>query len=146
MKQFWNNFKTWLFKAGGFLKSFFSYWRNCVMAISLVASFVLFFFWNFSIWFKVLALGFLAVGLLFVAIMLTEFYRVFSKAIQAQKQELLENLAIKFDKEEYLQLKTPFNEKEEKFLQERIKFFRNLMIFAWFLLVVVTYVLIAVIF
>ena len=78
--------------------------------------------------------------------MATTFYRTFILVVEQQKREILQNLAEKFNKEEYLQLKTPFNEKEEKYLADKAKGYKNIMIFCWSAFAIVLYLTFALIF
>ncbi len=146
MKNFLNNLKNKLINFGKFLKQFFSYWRNCVLVISAIASIVFFCLWNVADWCKLLALIFSSIALLIISIMATLFYRTFVAVLESQKQQILENLAVQFDKEEYLELKTPFNETEEKLLTDKVKFYKYIMIVSWVVFALMVYLLIAFIF
>ena len=146
MKEFFSKIKQKLAELGKFLKEFFSYWRNWVRVISLIASVVLFCFWNEAYWCRIVAFLMLCVFLLIVSIMSTTFYRTFVLVVEQQKREILENLAEKFNKQEYLKLKTPFTEKEEKFLDQKAKGYKNIMIFCWAAFSLILYVTISLIF
>ena len=139
MKEFLSKVKQKLAELGKFLKEFFSYWRNWVLVISFIASVVFLFLWNKASWCRIVAFIMLCVFTFIISIMSTTFYRTFMAVMERQKREILENLAQKFNKEEYLKLKTPFNEKEEKYLEEKAKAYRNIMIFCWTLFAIILY-------
>ena len=55
-------------------------------------------------------------------------------------------IATQFDKKEYLELKTPFGEKDENVIKEKIKHYRNVMIVCWLLFAVSLFFLITMLF
>ena len=146
MKKFLEKLKQKFKEIGAYLKQFFSYWRNWVLVVSLVVSIVFFCLWNVKFWCRICAFAFLSIATLIIAIMLTQFYRTFVLSIKLQKKQLLENLAVQFNKPEYLQLETPFNESEEKFITEKTKNYKYVMFLSWFILVVFVYATFALIF
>ena len=142
MKNFWKKLKEKFSYAWGYIKAFLSLWQNWVFVISVILSVVFLSMWNVYSWCKIAGIGSLCISTLFVALIFTVFYNNFIKLINAQKREILESLAKQFDKEEYLQLKTPFNENDEQHIQQQIKNYRNIMIFFWIIFVVCVYVFI----
>ena len=138
MKDFFKKLKEKLKitfkKVGSFLKDFFKYWRNWVLVISIIASLVFFALWEVAVWCRGCAFAFLSLATLIISIMLTQFYTTFIAVVKLQKKEILENLAVQFNKPEYMQLETPFNETEEKFISEKTKNYKYFMIISWIML------------
>lgn len=142
MKKFWNGVKQ-VFKdfavyikdafktAVEVIKIFFSSWRNWIMIFAFIVSIVFISLWTVAPWCKFIGVASLTIALGFLAWYLLIFYSNFVQVIEQQKREILEELATQFDKKEYLELKTPFKENEEKLIKAKIKSYKTLMITFW---------------
>ena len=142
MKSFFKSLKDKFFKFWQYAKVFLSAWQNCLFVACIVLSIVFLCLWNVAPWCQIVGLAFLTISLCCVAIIFTNFYSTFVRLINTQKQEILQDLATKFDKPEYLQLKTPFAEKDEAAIQQQIKNYRTIMFFFWIVFVICVYVFI----
>lgn len=120
-------------------KIFLSSWKNCVLVAGLILSVVFLCMWNVAKWCRITGMIFLGFETLFASYLYTIFYLNFTKLMNIKKKELLIELAEKFNKEEYLQLKTPFNEKEEAYIQSEIKRRKQTAIFLWIISLIVLY-------
>ena len=157
MKKLWNRIKekfkdfiayTKKFFApmGETLKIFFSSWRNWAMVACFIVAIVFICLWNISPWCKFVGLCSLTIALALLAWYFTIFYLKFVESIESQKRAILEELATQFERSEYLELKTPFNEKDEKFIKSKIKSYRNIMIGCWLVFAVSLFAFISILF
>lgn len=142
MKKFWSKVKEKLSAFWQFVKMFLSVWHNWVFVVSVISTIVFLSLWNVAPWCNVAGFGCLSLSMLFVALIFTTFYNNFVALINIQKRELLEKLAVQFDKQEYLQLETPFNQQDEQQIQNQIKSYKHIMIFFWIVFVICVYVFI----
>ena len=141
-----NNLKNTFIKIFSVLKVFYGSWRNWLMTFAFIMAIVFISLWNVALWCRLAGLGSLTVGLGLLGWYFTIFYINFVQIIEAQKREILENLATQFVKKEYLELKTPFGEKDENVIKEKIKHYRNVMIVCWLLFAVSLFFLITMLF
>ena len=143
LKKFFSNLKNSLNKIFAVLKIFFSSLRNWVMTLAFISAIVFISLWNTAYWCKIAGLISLSVALGLLSWFFTIFYLKFVELIEQQKREILENLATQFNKKEYLDLKTPFNEKDDNIIKSKIKSYRNIMIVCWLLFIVSIFFLIS---
>ena len=157
MKKFWgwlkDTFKYFASSAKNMivnilkkLKVFYSSWRNWVMTLCFILAVVFICLWGVAPWCKIVGMLSLTIALGFLGWYETLFYFNFINIIELQKREILEGLANQFDKQEYLELKTPFNEKDETIIKNQIKHYRNVMIACWVIFAVSLLILILILF
>ncbi len=139
LKNFFSN----IFKN---LKVFFSSWRNWIMTLCFILAIIFICLWGVAPWCKIVGMISLTLALGFLGWYVTLFYFNFVNIIEIQKRKILEDLANQFDKQEYLDLKTPFNEKDETIIKNQIKHYRNIMILCWVIFAVSLFISISILF
>ena len=145
-KDFFNYIKKKFGSIWETLRIFFSILRNWLMLIFFIVAIVFICMWNVNSYFKLIGVGSLTVAIGLLAWYITIFYMNFVKFIEIQKRAILEDLAVQFDKKEYLDLKTPFNEKDERDIVAKEKGYKNIMIGCWACFAISLFVFIAMLF
>ena len=128
------------------LKIFFASIRNIAMVVCFVVAIVFICLWNKASWCKIVGVGSLTIALALLAWYATIFFTNYVRIIAEQKRVILTDLANQFDKKEYLELKTPFNEKDEELLKETEKKYRKIMILCWVFFAVSLFIFISILF